>query len=109
VQGDWFKEGADECVVGAALSKKWDLKIGDTINIHAGNATDWRALRVTGILSTGGSEDDAIVAPIGIGQQVAGKPGEYRRLYVSALTKPEDAFARKDPKSMTAAEYDKGY
>jgi putative ABC transport system permease protein len=30
-------------------------------------------------------------------------------LYVSALTKPEDVFARRDPKSMTAAEYDKWY
>ena len=28
---------------------------------------------------------------------------------MSALTKPEDAFARKDPKSMTPAEFDKWY
>jgi putative ABC transport system permease protein len=109
VQGDWFKEGRDECVVGAALSKKWDVKIGDTINVHANDATGWHALRVMGILSTGGSEDEAIVAPLAIAQQSAGKTGEYRRLYVSALTKPEDAFARRDPKSMTAAEYDKWY
>ena len=33
----------------------------------------------------------------------------YRRLYVSALTKPEDAFARKDPKTMTPAEFDQWY
>jgi putative ABC transport system permease protein len=109
VQGDWFKEGRDECVVGAALSKKWDVKIGDTINVHANDATGWHALRVMGILSTGGAEDEAIVAPLAIAQQSAGKTGEYRRLYVSALTKPEDAFARRDPKSMTAAEYDKWY
>lgn len=109
VRGDWFKEGADECVVGAALSKKWGIKTGDTINVHANDATGWRALRVTGLLSTGGSEDEAIVGSLAISQQLAGKPGEYRRLYVSALTKPEDAFARRDPKSMTAAEYDKWY
>jgi putative ABC transport system permease protein len=42
-------------------------------------------------------------------QQIADKPGEYRKLYVSALTKPEDAFARKDPKSMTPAEFDRWY
>jgi putative ABC transport system permease protein len=46
---------------------------------------------------------------LSIAQSLAGKPGQYRRLYVSALTKPEDAFARKDPKTMTPAEFDKWY
>jgi putative ABC transport system permease protein len=40
---------------------------------------------------------------------LAETPGKYRRLYVSALTKPEDAFARKDPKTMTPAEFDAWY
>jgi putative ABC transport system permease protein len=30
-------------------------------------------------------------------------------VYVSALTKPEDAFARRDPKSMSGAVYDRWY
>jgi putative ABC transport system permease protein len=50
-----------------------------------------------------------VVAALGTAQQLAEQPGQYRRLYVSALTKPEDAFARKDPKSMTPAEFDKWY
>jgi len=66
-------------------------------------------LEIVGVLSTGGPEDDAIVAPLAVAQQLAQKPGMYRRLYVSALTKPEDAFARKDPKTMTPAEYDTWY
>jgi len=32
-----------------------------------------------------------------------------RRIYVSALTKPEDAFGRRDPKSMSGAVYDRWY
>ena len=32
-----------------------------------------------------------------------------RRVYVSALTKPEDAFARRDPKSLSGAIYDRWY
>jgi putative ABC transport system permease protein len=64
-------------------------------------------LRVVGILSTGGPEDDAIVAPLQIAQQIAAKPGQYRKLYVSALTKPEDDFGRRDPKTMTAQEYER--
>ena len=32
-----------------------------------------------------------------------------RRVYVSAVTKPEDAFARRDPKSMSPEMYDRWY
>ena len=32
-----------------------------------------------------------------------------RRIYVSALTKPEDAFARRDPASLRGPEYDRWY
>jgi putative ABC transport system permease protein len=32
-----------------------------------------------------------------------------RRIYVSALTKPEDDFARRDPKSMSGEVYDRWY
>jgi putative ABC transport system permease protein len=64
---------------------------------------------VTGILSSGGPEDDAVIAPLDFVQQLAGKSGQYRKLYVSALTKPEDGFARRDPKSFTPAEYDRWF
>jgi putative ABC transport system permease protein len=42
-------------------------------------------------------------------QHLASKPGQYRKLYVSALTKPEDAFAKRDVKSFTPAEYDRWF
>ena len=66
-------------------------------------------LRVVGILNAGGSEDDAIVAPLQIAQQIAHKPGQYRKLYVSALTKPEDDFGRRDPNTLPPAEYERWY
>jgi putative ABC transport system permease protein len=109
VQGNWFTEGADECVIGTGLAKSAGIRTGDSLNVHSTIAQDWRPLKVVGILSTGGPEDQAIVVPLAIAQELAGKPGMYRRLYVSALTKPEDAFARKDPKSMTPEEFDKWY
>lgn len=109
VDGRWFTEGADECLVGTAFANKFGVKAGDVLNIRANDRTGWRALKVVGMLSTGGPEEGAIVAPLTIVQQLAEKPGQYRRLYVSALTKPEDAFARKDPKTMTPAEYDTWY
>jgi putative ABC transport system permease protein len=109
VEGNWFKESYEECLVGEGFAKNSGLKVGDTLNVHTRDTAGWRALKVTGILSTGGPEDDSVVVPLAIAQQLAGKPGQYRRLYVSALTKPEDAFARKDPKSMTPAEFDTWY
>jgi putative ABC transport system permease protein len=109
VEGKWFSEGADECVVGTAFAKNFGVKSGDTLSVSANGGAGWRALKIVGLLSTGGPEDNAVVAALVTAQQLAEKPGQYRRLYVSALTKPEDAFARKDPKSMTPAEFDKWY
>jgi putative ABC transport system permease protein len=66
-------------------------------------------VRVSGLLSTGSSEDEQIVAPLALAQEILGRSGAVRRVYVSALTKPEDAFARRDPKSMSGAVYDRWY
>jgi putative ABC transport system permease protein len=68
-----------------------------------------RPLHISGVVSTGGAEDDQIVAPLAVAQQILGKPDAVRRVYVSALTKPEDAFARRDPKSLSGAIYDRWY
>jgi len=109
VEGNWFKEASEQCVVGTEFAKSSGVKIGDTISVRPNAETGWRAMKVVGILTTGGPEDAAVVTPLAIAQRLASKPGQYRRLYVSALTKPEDAFARKDPKTMTQAEFDKWY
>jgi putative ABC transport system permease protein len=107
VEGSWFSEDAAECVIGANFARKTGRLIGDAILVQDGDKG--QILEVAGILSTGGSEDDAIVAPITIAQKISGKSSEYRKLYVSALTKPEDAFAKRDPKSFTPAEYDRWF
>ena len=66
-------------------------------------------MTISGILSTGAAEDDQIVAPLAVAQEILGKPGAVRRLYVSAMTKPEDALAVRDPKTMTPEVYDRWY
>ena len=110
VDGQWFAEGNLECVVGQNLARKSQLRAGDIVNVSPKeNSSPAVALEVTGILSTGGVEDEAIVAPLSVAQRLAGKPGEYRKLYVSALTKPEDAFAKRDTKTFTPAEYDRWF
>jgi putative ABC transport system permease protein len=110
IDGRWFSDDAKECVVGATFAKKNHTKIGDSISLATGDVSKIPApLKVTAILSSGGPEDESIVVPLSRAQSLASQPGQYRKLYVSALTKPEDAFARRDPKTFTPAEYDRWF
>jgi putative ABC transport system permease protein len=110
VDGTWFSDDAKECVVGAAFARKNHIKIGDSISLATGDVTKIPSpLKITAILSSGGPEDESIVVPLSRAQSLASQPGQYRKLYVSALTKPEDAFAKRDPKSFTPAEYDRWF
>jgi len=107
VEGAWFGDGAGECMVGRNFAKKNSVLIGSPVYLASPTSDSGLALKVTGIFSSGGSEDDAVVAPLSIVQEYLGKPGQYRKLYVSALTKPEDNFARRDPKTMKPDEFER--
>jgi putative ABC transport system permease protein len=109
VDGKWFADGTQQCVVGVAFAKRHGLKLQDILDVKTRGQLAAIPLQIVGILSTGGPEEDSVVASINTAQLLATRPGMYRRLYVSALTKPEDAFARRDPKSMTPAEFDRWY
>ncbi len=103
VEGAWPDDNSSGVLLGKRLGARLSLRPGDEIEITG------RPHRIAGILSTGGEEDEQIVAPLSVAQQILSKPGAVRRVYVSALTKPEDAFARRDPKSMSAEMYDRWY
>jgi putative ABC transport system permease protein len=108
VEGSWFSDDSDHhAVVGANLARRAGLRIGQTLQIYFGGSTS--NVLVTGIISTGGQEDDAVLVPLAIAQRISGKPGQYRHLLVSALTKPEDTFSVRDPKSMNPTEFDRWY
>src|SRR5579859_5896380 len=103
VAGAWPDDASQDVLVGQRLAAKAGVNPGDALSVST------RQLHVSGILSTGGAEDDEVVAPLALAQTILGKPGAVRRIYVSALTKPEDAFARRDPKSLSGAIYDRWY
>lgn len=110
IEGRWFSENARECVVGVEFARKNGIKIGDPVSIATGEVTKIPSTEeVTGILSSGGAEDNAVLVPLERAQFLAGKSGEYRTLYVSALTKPLDDFGRRDPDSLSGAEYERWY
>jgi len=103
VAGRWPADHSTGVLAGASLARRLGLHAGSIVNLVPAHGAATEA-DVTGVVSTGGAEDDAVVAPLALAQQLAGRPGKYRRLLVSAITKPEDAFARRDPASMSASD-----
>jgi putative ABC transport system permease protein len=119
IDGRWFRDGADEAVIGAALAARFPekLKIGETIYLAENNIASYkRPLVVAGIVATGGAEDNAILVPLSVAQNVSNRPGEFRSLFVSALTKPADALAERGERAqtdksiqLTPTEYDRWF
>ena len=111
VSGRWFGDSTTECVVGIRLAKRLGLSVGSKLKMveekKGADIASSRELAVVGLLESGGPEDDSVIVPISVTQEIADKPGQYRTLYVSALTKPEDDFARRDPKTMKPEEYER--
>jgi putative ABC transport system permease protein len=99
----WPNDNSQDVLLGERLAARLSRHPGDQLEI------DGHPYFISGILSTGGAEDDQIVAPLALAQQLLGKPGAVRRVYVSALTKPPDALSVRDPKTMTPEVYDRWY
>ncbi len=110
VGGHTYVDSPDECVIGAGLADRMNLRMGGQLLV---NVPDLEKMQkylpcsITGILSTGGAEDNAVLMPLSRVQQLVKQPGQYRQLYVSALTKPEDDFARRDPAAMKPDELER--
>jgi len=103
VDGEWPGDDSQKVLVGEKLARTLDAKPGSTFTVAG------RQLTVSGILTTGTGEEDAIVGPLALVQKIAGKPGAVRSVLVSAVTKPEDAFARSDPRTLKGPMYDRWY
>ncbi|ABF40870.1 ABC efflux pump, inner membrane subunit [Candidatus Koribacter versatilis Ellin345] len=103
VAGEWPKDDSSDVLVGATLANSLGVKDGDHVDIGA------RSLQVSGVLNTGGAEDNQIIAPMTLAQAVLGRPGVVKNIQVSALTKPEDDFARRNPKALSKTDFDRWF
>lgn len=104
LQGAWPKDDSiDDVVLGSALASKLGVHMGGAVAI--GNLPS----RVTGIVSTGDTTDDDIIVPLAVAQQIANEPGGVDRVLVTAVTKREDAFARRDPNTLGPHDRDRWY
>lgn len=103
VAGEWPNDDAAEIVIGERLAGLLGWRRDSRVLIGG------ESVKVTGILSTGGAEDDKVVAPLWLAQHLAARPGAVSRIYVSALTTPENELARRDPSTMTPETYERWY
>jgi len=101
VNGRWTDDVLTEAVIGEAVARRNGWKPGSTISLFGS------PFRVVGIVSTGDETDDRVLIPLAALQKLTGRAGEVDRIDVAALTKPEDDFARKDPRRMSPKEYER--
>lgn len=106
VEGRWPADGRAEVVLGRRLAGRLGLAVGDDLAASLGRTEE--RLRVVGIVSSGGEEDEQAFAPIGRVQRLAGRPGQFVSAEVFALTNPESANTR-DPRRMSPEEYEAWY
>jgi putative ABC transport system permease protein len=112
LQGTWPVSHERDVVVGANFAKHLELKIGDSFRMKgapkdAGPISS--TATVVGIVTTGDETDNEILLPLHDAQLYSGANDAVRRVEVSARTKPEDAFARKDPASLSPKDHDIWY
>ena len=103
VIGSWPADDSSQVLVGEKLASERGIESGGRIQIGGASYP------VAGIVSTGSAEDEQIIAPLSVAQRISGEPGAVGKIFVSAVTKPEDAFARRNPDSLNPADRDRWY
>ncbi|RSL15211.1 putative ABC transport system permease protein [Edaphobacter aggregans] len=96
INGAWPTSN-DQAVIGSALATKLNLHTGDTLALPELASH----LTITGVVSTGDATENQLLLPLSAAQTFANLPNSISRVEVSARTKPEDAFARKDPDTLS--------
>lgn len=114
VRGVWPAEDDRNAILaGASIAREMNLKMGERIRVKvAGEAGREEFFVIKGILSTGGAEESALVAPLPAVQKLAGREGKVQSVSVSVLTVPEDKLSRKarrSSESLDSLEYDHWY
>ncbi len=111
LEGTWPSRSGD-VVVGANFAKQLGLKVGDRFRMQSapGNVgSSSSTVNVVGIVTSGDETDGAVLLPLQAAQTLVGANDGVRRVEVSARTKPEDAFARKDPETLSPKDHEIWY
>ena len=117
LEGNWIDDAAPataepQVLMGRSLAEAMGVRVGASVKMAASPEGVERkevTVKVRGIITTGGAEDRQVFTALALAQTLASLPDQVRTVQVSALTKPEDEFSRRDPKTMTREEYDRWY
>lgn len=102
IKGNW-PDAPDRIILGVSLAGRFGIKKGDSVLLNG------KSFLVSGTLETGGREDDQVFMNLESLQEFMNMRGRVSRVFVSALTRPMDGFAYKDPETMSQLEYEKWY
>ncbi len=98
-----YPKSSGEVVLGRNLAASLNKQAGDVLELGESK------LRVTGVVDTASSFDAQVLMPLAEAQALSQQPNAMARVEVSARTKPEDAFARRDPDTLPAKLRDRWY
>lgn len=110
MEGSWPADDADQAVVGSDLAGRLGLSAGDTVTLTT--PTGSRPLIVTGVYTSGDSDDDTLYAPLAVVQELTGHTGQVDQVEVKALTTPENDLSRKaaqNPAILSSADWETWY
>ena len=110
MEGSWPADDADQAVVGSDLAGRLGLSAGDTVTLTT--PTGSRPLTVTGVYTSGDSDDDTLYAPLAVVQELTGHTGQVDQVEVKALTTPENDLSRKaaqNPAILSSADWETWY
>ena len=97
-----------QVVAGAALATSLHLHQGDGLRLSSAGRIGVPA-EVVGIVSAGDRTDTQLLLSLDAAQFLLAAPDAVDRVEVSARTRPEDAFARKDPDTLSPKQRDLWY
>ena len=123
ISGRWPQGGvsdASEVVLGSKLAESLGVSVGDNVvylKKDDGNYSSFaddhqtrpRVLAIVGIVSAGDSTDNAALMDLSDVQTFLNQPDAVSRIEISARTRPEDAFARRDPDTLSPKQRDLWY
>lgn len=113
VEGEW-PSGSEELLIGANIAEKYRLKVGDTIEVtytpeeeessEEVTVDNFILFDITGILDTGGSEEDYVYMDLGDLESLTGTTGtiDVAELSISASSDELTAYMNKINSSISS-------
>ena len=97
VRGAWPTPGEKEILLGAEFASKLRVNPGDTISVSGGEGSIVSDYRVSGIVRTGGNEENFVFVSLPDLQRIKGRAGELSLAQISVVA-GQDELTRAETK-----------